>query len=74
MSNVRPLVLAKLRFPWIYVIEFALFVSLGAGLLATCAFVASKPVAELRLEGKALPPNWEAAVPNHGRFLVDCNV
>ena len=61
--------LAKLRFPWLYVIELLLWISVAAGFLAASAFVASKPVAELQLQGKALPPTWEAAVPSHGRFL-----
>jgi hypothetical protein len=69
MSNVRPLMLATLRFPWIYVLELLLWVPLCAGFVAITAFLGSTPIAELGLVGKSLPLSWEAAVSNHGRFL-----
>jgi hypothetical protein len=69
VSNVRPLVLERLRFPWIYVVEFVLWIPLGVSFVVTVTFLASKPVTELELGGRSLPPTWEAAVPNHGKFL-----
>jgi hypothetical protein len=69
MWNLRPSMLERLRFPWIYVVELVLWIPLAAGFVATVTFLASKPVIELELGGRSLPPTWEAAVPNHGRFL-----
>lgn len=33
------------------------------------SFLATQPIASLELQGKALPAGWEAAIPNHGKFL-----
>ena len=52
-----------------YVLEAILFIPLFGGFVAAVAFLAGRPLAELDLRGRALPATWEAAVPNHGRFL-----
>ena len=61
--------LKYLRFPLLYAIELLLWLLLLAGFANTASFLAAKPIASLGLQGKSLPPSWEAAVPNHGRFL-----
>lgn len=61
--------LKTLKFPLIYVLELALGLLLFTSFVLVLAFVAADPVASLDLAGKSLPPTWEAAVPNHGKFL-----
>jgi hypothetical protein len=61
--------LKSMRFPFLYVIEFLLWVSLLAGFANTTSFLAAKPIANFDLQGKSLPPSWEAAIANHGGFL-----
>jgi hypothetical protein len=61
--------LKTLKFPLIYAIELLLWLPLLAGGYTTMSFVASRPIATLDLHGRSLPASWEAAVPNHGRFL-----
>ena len=75
MSNVRPhkkpmaLTLKDLKFPLLYAVELLLWLPLLASFYGTVAFLASKPIHSLDLQGKSLPANWEAAVPNHGKYL-----
>lgn len=59
----------NLKFPLSYLLEALLWPPLIAAFYGVVSFVAAKPVASLQLQGKALPPSWEAAVPNHGGFL-----
>jgi hypothetical protein len=61
--------LKKLKFPLIYILELALWFPLFAGFVTVVAFIAAEPIASLDLVGKSLPPTWEAAVANHGKFL-----
>ena len=58
-----------LSYPWIYLVEFVLWLVFGICLIGLVAFLSSTPVAELGLHGKALPGNWEAAYLNHGKYL-----
>jgi hypothetical protein len=58
-----------MRFPLLYILEAVLFIPLCAGFVATVSFAAARPMAELDLQGRTLPATWEAAIPNHGRFL-----
>jgi hypothetical protein len=58
-----------LKFPWLYVIEFGLWLPLMLGFYMSVSFLAAAPIAGLELHGKSLPLTWEAAVPSHGRFL-----
>jgi len=62
-------VLKNLKFPLLYVAEVLLFIPWLAGLVGTSAFLSAKPLDTLDLHSKSLPSNWEAAVPNHGKFL-----
>jgi hypothetical protein len=57
------------RFPILHIIEIVLWLPLLASFVSVVSFIASQPIASLNLEGKSLPSSWEAAVPNHGRFL-----
>jgi len=61
--------LKKLKFPLIYAVEILLWLPLMAAFYGAVSFVASKPIASLDLQGKSLPASWEAAVPNHDKFL-----
>lgn len=61
--------LKNLKFPLIYAAEALLWFPLLAGFYGVASFLAAKPVANLDLQGKSLPADWEAAIPNHGRFV-----
>ncbi|UJB19141.1 MULTISPECIES: hypothetical protein [Lysobacter] len=61
--------LKKLKFPLIYILELALWFPLFAGFVTVVAFIGAEPIASLDLDGRSLPPTWEAAVANHGKFL-----
>lgn len=61
--------LKNLKFPLLYVAEVLLFIPFEAGFVGISAFLDAKPLDTLDLHGKSLPSNWEAAVPNHGKFL-----
>ena len=68
-SSVIPYMLKSLRFPFLYAIELLLWLLLLAGFASTVSFLAAMPITSLGLQGKSLPPSWEASVPNHGRFV-----
>src|SRR5690606_34548011 len=40
-----------------------------AAFYGVASFLAAKPVADLDLQGKSLPAGWEAAIPNHGKYV-----
>ena len=61
--------LERLPFPATYFLEAVLFLAVVFGFLGAVSFFAAVPVAELDLQGKALPAHWDAAVMNHGRYL-----
>jgi hypothetical protein len=61
--------LKDLKFPLLYVAEVLLFLPLLAGFVGIISFLAAAPLSTLDLRGKSLPADWEAAVPNHGKFL-----
>lgn len=61
--------LRQLKFPLIYAVELLLWAPLLAAFYGMVSFVAAKPIPRLDLQGKALPAHWEAAVPNHGKYL-----
>jgi len=61
--------LRSLKFPLLYVIEAFLVVPLLGGFVLTVSFLAAKPVSSFDLGGKSLPPGWDAAYLNHGRYL-----
>jgi hypothetical protein len=62
-------VLKNLKFPLLYAAEALLFVPLLAGFVGIVAFWDAQPLGMLNLQGKSLPATWEAAIPNHGKFL-----
>jgi hypothetical protein len=73
-SGVRPhtkiiAMLKNLKFPLLHVVTTLLWLPLIAAFYGTISFLAAQPIASLDLQGKSLPANWEAAVPNHGKFL-----
>jgi hypothetical protein len=45
------------------------FVPLLAGFVGIVAFWDAPSLGMLNLQGKSLPATWEAAIPNHGKFL-----
>jgi hypothetical protein len=61
--------LKNLKFPLLYVVTTLLWLPLVAAFCGTVSFLAAEPIASLDLQGKSLPAGWEAAVPNHGKFL-----
>jgi hypothetical protein len=61
--------LKQLKFPYIYIVEFLIWLPLLTGFAITASFLAARPIATINLQGKSLPTSWEAAVANHGRFL-----
>jgi hypothetical protein len=61
--------LTKLKFPWLYVLELICWGALLPAFVFASVFVASQPISQLNLSGKSLPSHWEAAVPNHGKYL-----
>jgi hypothetical protein len=61
--------LKNLKFPLIYAVETLLWLPLMAAFYGTVSFLAAKPIVSLDLQGRSLPAGWEAAVPNHGKFL-----
>ena len=61
--------LRELKFPLIYAVELLLWASLLTAFYGMVSFLASKPIHSLNLQGKSLPGHWEAAVPNHGKYL-----
>jgi hypothetical protein len=63
------MLLRKLPFPMIYVLEALLFAPAMAGFVGITAFLDATPMASLNLEGKHLPATWEAAIPSHGNFV-----
>lgn len=75
MLNVRPqshplaIMLKELKFPLLYALELLLWAPLLAAFYGVVSFVAAKPIDSLNLQGLALPAHWEAAVPNHGKYL-----
>ena len=67
-NPARPHMFRNLKFPLLYVIEGILLPLMICGFFVTASFYAARPLASLDLHGKALPANWEAAVPNHGGY------
>lgn len=63
------IVLKKLKFPWLYILELLLWFPLIAGFIVTIGFLEAKPIASLALQGKTLPRHWEAAVASHGKYI-----
>ncbi|GAB3358676.1 hypothetical protein GCM10027430_29340 [Lysobacter tyrosinilyticus] len=61
--------LRNLKFPLLYVMTTLLWLPLMAAFYGVFSFLAAKPFASFDLQGKSLPASWEAAVPNHGKFL-----
>lgn len=61
--------LNNLKFPLIYAIEVLLWLLLLTGFYGAISFLAAKPVTAFDLQGKSLPADWEAAIPNHGEFV-----
>lgn len=61
--------LRELKFPLVYVFELLLWVPLVGAFYGAVSFLASKPIHSIDLQGKSLPAEWEAAVPNHGKYL-----
>ena len=61
--------LRQLKFPLLYAVEALLWVPLIAGFYGAASFLAARPVSSLDLQGKALPVDWEAAIPSHGTFV-----
>jgi hypothetical protein len=57
------------RFPILHFIEVVLWLPLLASFVSVVSFLASQRIASLNLKGKSLPSTWEAAVPNHGKYL-----
>jgi FtsH-binding integral membrane protein len=68
-AGALPIMLRKLKFPLLYVFELLLWVPLVGTFYGAVSFLASKPIHSLNLQGKSLPAHWEAAVPNHGKYL-----
>jgi hypothetical protein len=56
-------------YPWIYLLQFAVWLLFATCLIAMASFVIATPVSELDLHGKVLPPDWEAAYYNHGKYV-----
>ena len=67
-SPIMPMLCSR-KFPLLYIFEAALWAALIPEFFLNVAFLASTPVGSLHLEGRSLPPGWEAAYPNHGRYV-----
>jgi hypothetical protein len=61
--------LKNLKFPLLYLAELLVWMPLMAGFYGAVSFIFSTPITSPQLQGKSFPASWEAAVPNHGKFL-----
>ena len=58
-----------LEYPWIYALEFAVWLVFACCLFMVVSFTLVAPIAELDLHGRSLPGNWEAAYLDHGQYI-----
>lgn len=65
---VEPVVVRIARFsiPSIYILEFVLWLALAGAFFGTMSFLDAVPAHSL---GNSVPPDWEAAVHNHGQLI-----